>query len=534
MTPFLPPLTRRIHSAYRRPFFVNKGLSGTEQANLLALSKRRFSQLWLSGNALTAHGAKLLSKSHEFEFIDLSNMPIGDEGLRAIAQNPNLKELIVNNCGITDAGLQALANHPSLEVLVAEQNRFGPKGLTALETTKIKVLVVNSNPVADKGAEIIARLPLLWGLWANDCGITDVGAALLAKSQSPVFEKLYLNKNAIKDAGVVALVQHARIREFALCANQITAKGALALAQRQFKGIYIVDLSDNPIGREGIQAFVDGNSLCFPILRRCLAGDEAAHILANSRLAGLDLSDTGMTPKGAATLSRMTDGLVYSFILANNQLGDEGVKLLARNPYIWKLDISNNQLSSKSAVYLRQLPNLHTLNIGYNHLGSKGARTLAPMSKQLIWFSLACCHIGNEGAQAFAEAEGIPWWFDLSYNQIGLEGVQYLARLRSGSAIGPEWNLFMEGNPLGSDGAAAFLAMQKENVMLYLNGCKIGKSGIQALSQTQVTGIALDGNQLSDTDVGRLAQNDQLTILSLRNNRITDQGVNTFLPKKVA
>ena len=143
-------------------------------------------------------------------------------------------------------------------------------------------------------------------------------------------------------------------------------------------------------------------------LAKCKIGDDDLEALAkvvldsatvSRNLQILDLSNNGITSTGAAHLavSLQKSGELSSLVelnLAGNQLGEEGVTLLAKTlekthqtnsngstATLKKLDLTNTNCGMKGAMDIIMLGKLQSLHLFNNSLGSEGFISLVPTLK---------------------------------------------------------------------------------------------------------------------------------------------------------
>ncbi len=101
---------------------------------------------------------------------------------------------------------------------------------------------------------------------------------------------------------------------------------------------------------------------------------------------------------------------VTSLIITHNQLGPEGVAILAESPILKKIDY---------------------LHLGSNQIGDEGAKIIAnsPLFANVEFLNLECNKIQSEGAQALAESKYLTKVTSLNLvdNKLSDEGVLHIA-----------------------------------------------------------------------------------------------------------
>lgn len=172
------------------------------------------------------------------------------------------------------------------------------------------------------------------------------------------------------------------------------AVASLKLALKNAKDLHELDLSDNPLGLEGVLAL---DLSLWPKLQ--------VLELANVGLAGR----MEMAPLGEA-LGKLED--LEELSLADNaKLGDQGLSALAPAlrgcTRLRRLDLGNTGLTSASLPVLQQLlaglPRLEQLNISTNALGQEAPSGLAAVSDELRVLSLRYTGFGDAGARQLGE-----------------------------------------------------------------------------------------------------------------------------------
>lgn len=146
------------------------------------------------------------------------------------------------------------------------------------------------------------------------------------------------------------------------------------------------------------------------------------------------------------------------------------------------LDLANTDLTAEDIAGILShcsTTKLQQLHLGGNALGDEGLRVLANVLPTLSLDMVA-----------------------LRYNDIGPGGAAVLSELILG---GCSWNiLYMEGNPLGDEGAKAMAKSLANLKEVYLGQTRIGIEGAKALatevlsSESRLQKLYLEGNDLQD------------------------------------
>ncbi|XP_012503045.1 PREDICTED: protein NLRC3 isoform X3 [Propithecus coquereli] len=329
-------------------------------------------------------------------------------------------------------------------------------------------------------------------------------------------QSLRLDANQFQDPvmdllGSVLSGKDCRIQKISLAENQISNKGAKALARSLLvnRSLTSLDLRSNSIGPQGAKALADALKI-------------------NRTLTSLSLQKNTIGPVGA---QRMADALkqnrnLKELMLSSNSIGDGGTKALAEalkvNQGLENLDLTANLLHDQGAQAIavavgenRALTSLHlqwnfiqagaakalgqalqlnrsltSLDLQENVIGDEGASAVASALKAntaLTALYLQVASIGAPGAQALGEALAVNRTLeilDLRGNSIGVAGAKALASaLKVNSSLR---RLNLQENSLGMDGAICIATALSGNHQLQhinLQGNHIGESGARMISE---------------------------------------------------
>ncbi|XP_069859692.1 NLR family CARD domain-containing protein 3-like [Dipodomys merriami] len=347
-------------------------------------------------------------------------------------------------------------------------------------------------------------------------------------------QSLRLDNNQFQDPmmellGSVLSGKDCRIQKISLAENQISNKGAKALARSLLvnRSLTALDLRSNAIGPQGAKALADvlriNRTLASLSLQSNGIRDEGAKCMAealasNQTLRVLHLQKNSIGLMGA---QRMADALkqnrtLKELMLSSNSIGDGGGKTLAEalkmNQVLQSLDLQSNSISDTGVAALMGAlctnQTLLSLNLRENSISLEGAQTLARMLRMnstLQHLDLAANLLHDEGAQAIAVAVGEN--HALTSLHLQWNFIQAGAARALGQALqlnGSLRSLALQENDIGDEGAAAVANALKVNTTLtalYLQMASIGTPGAQALGEA-------------------LAVNRTLEILDLRGNAI--------------
>ncbi|XP_059010124.1 NLR family CARD domain-containing protein 3 isoform X1 [Mustela lutreola] len=337
--------------------------------------------------------------------------------------------------------------------------------------------------------------------------------------QDPVMELL----------GSVLSGKDCRIQKISLAENQISNKGAKALARSLLvnRSLTSLDLRSNSIGPQGAKALADAlkinRTLTFLSLQSNAIRDNGARsvaeaLAANRTLSVLHLQKNTIGPVGA---QQMADTLkqnrsLKELIFSSNSIGDGGAEALAKalkvNQGLESLDLQSNSISDVGVAALMEAlcanQTLVSLSLRENSISSEGARELAralSINTTLKNLDLTANLLHDQGAQAIAvamkENQALKS-LHLQWNFIQAGAAKALGQaLQLNKSL---TSLDLQENAIGDEGASAVASALKANTALtalYLQVASIGSRGAQALGDA-------------------LALNRTLEILDLRGNAI--------------
>uniref|UniRef100_A0A8C9KHA3 NLR family CARD domain containing 3 n=1 Tax=Panthera tigris altaica TaxID=74533 RepID=A0A8C9KHA3_PANTA len=337
--------------------------------------------------------------------------------------------------------------------------------------------------------------------------------------QDPVMELL----------GSVLSGKDCRIQRISLAENQISNKGAKALARSLLvnRSLTALDLRSNSIGPQGAKALADAlkinRTLAFLSLQNNAIRDNGARFVAealaaNRTLSVLHLQKNTIGPLGA---QQTADALkqnrsLKELIFSSNSIGDKGAEALAKalkvNQGLESLDLQSNSISDAGVAALMGAlctnQTLISLNLRENSISSEGARDLAQAlcsNSTLKNLDLTANLLHDQGAQAIALAvreNRALTSLHLQWNFIQAGAAKALGQaLQFNQSL---TSLDLQENAIGDEGASALASALKANTALtalYLQVASIGARGAQALGDA-------------------LAVNRTLEILDLRGNAI--------------
>nr|XP_039333776.1 NLR family CARD domain-containing protein 3 isoform X1 [Saimiri boliviensis boliviensis] len=346
--------------------------------------------------------------------------------------------------------------------------------------------------------------------------------------------KLRLDANQFQDPvmellGSVLSGKDCRIQKISLAENQISNKGAKALARSLLvnRSLTSLDLRSNSIGPQGAKGLADSLKINRTLTSLSLQGntirDDGAKSMAealasNRTLSVLHLQKNSIGPTGAQW---MADALkqnrsLKELMLSSNSIGDGGAMALAEalkvNQGLESLDLQSNSISDAGVAALMGAlctnQALLSLSLRENSISPEGAQAIARAlraNSTLKNLDLTANLLHDQGAQAIAVAvteNRALTSLHLQWNFIQAGAAQALGQaLQLNRSL---TSLDLQENDIGDDGACAVARALKVNTALtalYLQVASIGAPGAQVLGEA-------------------LAVNRTLEILDLRGNAI--------------
>ncbi|XP_027383460.1 NLR family CARD domain-containing protein 3 isoform X2 [Bos indicus x Bos taurus] len=341
--------------------------------------------------------------------------------------------------------------------------------------------------------------------------------------QDPVMELL----------GSVLSGKDCRIQRISLAENQISNKGAKALARSLLvnRSLTTLDLRSNSIGPQGAKALADALKI-------------------NRTLASLSLQSNRIRDDGARCMAEAlaTNRTLSVLQFSSNSIGDGGAKALAEalmvNQGLKSLDLQSNSISDPGVAALMGAlctnQTLLSLNLRENSISPEGAQDLARAlrtNSTLKSLDLTANLLHDQGAQAVAEAvreNRTLTSLHLQWNFIQAGAAKALGQaLQLNTSL---TSLDLQENAIGDEGASAVASALKVNTVLtalYLQVASIGAPGAQALGEALAVNRTLEildlrGNTIEVAGAKALANalkvNSSLRRLNLQENSLGMEG----------
>ncbi|XP_054445193.1 NLR family CARD domain-containing protein 3 [Pteronotus mesoamericanus] len=380
-------------------------------------------------------------------------------------------------------------------------------------------------------------------------------------------QSLRLDTNQFQDPvmellGSVLSGKDCRIQKISLAENQISNKGAKALARSLLvnRSLTTLDLRSNTVGPQGAKALADAlkinRTLVFLSLQGNRIRDDGARsmaeaLAANRTLSVIHLQKNTIGPLGA---QQMADALkqnrsLKELMFSSNSIGDEGAKALAEalkvNQGLESLDLQSNSISDAGVAALMGAlctnQTLLSLNLRENSISPEGAQDLARAlctNSTLKNLDLTANLLHDDGARAIAVA--VRENHTLMSLHLQWNFIQAGAATALGQALQFNRSLIsldLQENAIGDEGACALASALKANTSLtalYLQVASIGAPGAQALGEALAVNRTLEildlrGNAIGVAGAKALANalkvNSNLRKLNLQENSLGMDGV---------
>nr|XP_044995263.1 ribonuclease inhibitor [Jaculus jaculus]XP_044995268.1 ribonuclease inhibitor [Jaculus jaculus]XP_044995274.1 ribonuclease inhibitor [Jaculus jaculus]XP_044995283.1 ribonuclease inhibitor [Jaculus jaculus]XP_044995293.1 ribonuclease inhibitor [Jaculus jaculus]XP_044995302.1 ribonuclease inhibitor [Jaculus jaculus]XP_044995308.1 ribonuclease inhibitor [Jaculus jaculus] len=368
--------------------------------------------------------------------LSLRTNELGDGGVHLVLQGLQnstckIQKLSLQNCCLTEAGCGVL-----------------PGVLRSLPT--LRELHLNDNPLGDAGLQLLCEGLLdpqchLEKLQLEYCNLTVTSCEPLASvlKAKPDFKELVLSNNDFHEAGVQALCRGLKNSACQLETLKLENCGITSANCRDLCDVIAskaslqeLDLGSNKLGNAGIAALCPG-----------LLGPSC-------KLKTLWLWECNITAEGCRDLCRVlrSKSNLKELSLANNELGDEGARLLCESllepgcqlELLWVKTCSlTPACCSHFRSMLAQNRSLLELQMSSNPLGDSGVQELCEALSQpgtvLRVLCLGDCDVTDAGCSSLARvllANHTLQELDLSNNCMGDLGIlQLMENLRKPSCV---------------------------------------------------------------------------------------------------
>ncbi|NXN95007.1 NLRC3 protein, partial [Rhinopomastus cyanomelas] len=367
----------------------------------------------------------------------------------------------------------------------------------------------------------------------SSCLTYNVCKSLL--SQLLFCHNLRMDNNQFQDnvmelLGSVLSGKDCQIQKLSLAENQISNKGARALARSLMvnRSLTVLDLRSNFIGPTGAKALADALKknqvlLSLNLQHNAIKEDGATFLaealLTNHRLVTLHLQKNAVGPHGARELAEALkqNHSLKELTLSSNSVGDNGSVALAEalkvNHSLQSLDLQSNSISSTGVTALTAAlcsnKGLINLNLRENSISKDGGPAIARAlrtNSTLRKLDLAANLLYDEGGKSIALAmkeNQVLTALHLQWNFIQAKAATALAQaLQSNSSLA---SLDLQENAIGDEGMAALSAALKVNTTLaglHLQVASVGAAGAEALAEALMVNRSLQILDLRGNSIG--------------------------------
>jgi internalin A len=361
-------------------------LAGLEKLKMLNLRNTHITHAGL------AHVKGLTS----LEVLHLDGVSVGDAGLAHLAGLTKLTYLSLTRTGITDAGLKHLARLTSLKELQLAENELNGTGLIHLAGSKeLNNLNLQGNHVNDDGLAGIKHLKSLQALYLEQTDVTDAGLAHLAGLKELSYAGIDGLKG-IKGPGLHHFESLPQLRALNLHGTGVTDAGLEGVkALTALQGLTLPETITDA-GFVHLAGLTELQDLGMYNLKG-LKGPGLVHLKKLSKLMALDLTTTGVTDAGLASLREVTQlqslrlppaitdaGLVHiaglrhltNLELYDTQITDAGLVQLKGSSDLQSLSLSSTKVTDAGLVHLEGLSNLRMLSLDSTAITNVGLGTL--------------------------------------------------------------------------------------------------------------------------------------------------------------
>ncbi|KAJ7401634.1 Protein NLRC3 [Pitangus sulphuratus] len=350
----------------------------------------------------------------------------------------------------------------------------------------------------------------------SNCLTYNVCKSLL--SQLLFCHNLRLDNNQFQDnvmelLGSVLSVKDCQIQKLSLAENQISNKGAKALARSLLvnRSLMVLDLQHNTIKEDGATFLAEA-------------------LLTNHRLVTLHLQKNAIGAQGARKIAEalQQNRSLRELTLSSNSVGDNGSVALAEalrvNHSLQSLDLQSNSISSAGVTALTAAlcsnKGLLSLNLRENSISKEGGpaiaralRTNSTLRKLDLAANLLCDDGGRAIASAIKDNRALTS-LHLQWNFIQAKAAMALAQaLQSNSSLAslePRADtalgcLSLQENAIGDEGMAALSIALKVNTTLadlHLQMASVGPAGAQALAEALMFNKSLQILDLRGNSIG--------------------------------
>ena len=475
-----------------------------EQANTFD----EFSDLNLSGSALTEQDLIQVGRLQKLQRLNLDHTPIRDSWLSHLANLGELRNLELTNTPITDAGLVHLRTLSKLEYLHLARTMVVGVGLEHLaELRQLKTVWLYHTPTGDEAIPHLARLQGLRTLDLEGSQITGKNLELLR--QLPLLTSLDLSSTSLRDDALPAISQLVGLQTLELDGTFITDRGLAELVRLPV--LSSLRLDDTATTDAGLEYIGEIHKLNRLFLDRTLISDAGLKWLPRLPLIEISLNETRVTDQGVLTLS--TWPKLNDLSLSGTRVTDRGVAMLKSRSDMRYLHLNQTLITDEALKTIGAFQELRWLELANTGITGAGLANLANL--QHVWsLNLTGTKITDEGIQALAGWKNLE---NVRVNETLLTdaGVKALAELSSLELIDLQ-KTQVSDTGLGSLGTLPHLQS------LYVTGTTITDDGLKLLSAcTNLENLLLTDTAITERGIQYLRTCGKLRWLNLTRTQVT-------------
>lgn len=193
-------------------------IAALKNLHSLSLARTNVSDAMLKG----------ICKIESLEALWLNDTSVSDAGIRCLGALPALRQLGLSGTSVKGTSLDNLP--PTLNVLDLTGTSIQQGEASRLRRFKLSQLMIADTGIGDKDLVEIASIEGLTFLDIDNCLITDVGAARLARLKN--LEVVFLGGTGISLNGIMAICELPRLRGVRHTRNQLSRTQAEELQEK--------------------------------------------------------------------------------------------------------------------------------------------------------------------------------------------------------------------------------------------------------------------------------------------------------------
>jgi len=455
-----------------------------EQANTF----HEFSDLNLSGSALTEQDLIQIGRLQNLQRLNLDGTPIRDSWLSHLANLGELRNLDLTNTPITDAGLVHLRMLSKLEYLYLARTAVVGAGLEHLaELQQLKTIWLFNSPTGDEAIPHLARIKRLSTIDLEGSHIT--GKNLERLQQLPLLVSLDLSFTSLRDDAMPAISQLVGLQTLELDGTFITDRGLAELVRLPL--LSSLQLNETATTDAGLEYVGEMHKLSRLFLDRTLISDAGLKWLGRLPLSEISLNETRVTDQGVMTLSEL--------------------------PKLNDLSLSGTRVTDMGVAALKSRAEMRYLHLNQTRITDESLKTIGAF-KELRWLELANTGITGAGLANLANLQHV-WSLNLTGTKVTDEGLQALAGWKNLETV-------RVNETLVTDAGLKALAVLSSLESIDLQKTQISDNGLAALGAlAHLQSLYVTGTAITDEGLKPLAGCENLENVSLVDTAVTERGI---------